>query len=221
MRKKFRRTKRKTAKNLFCQRPTLKYVKFSKTQKMPFWYLSVLIPPLWSRTEKEHKHKKNWAETPPPRPTPQGAPDPAKSLCWSLFYFQNTRTYIKNFEGGSWGPQNSLWWISSRVFFAPDLGTAKETPKQIPKQLGFEEKTRHLENYPCWNPFGLCWIAVSIAFLFRVYFKRGLRHYSATIVRLGHLSGLERGHWELLCAWMRDRARWGLPIAFPVAEGVL
>ena len=55
-------------------------------------------------------------------------------------------------------------------------------------------------------------IAASIAFLFRVCFKRGLRDYRTTIARLSPLlvSGLGWGGWELLpvrgCEIGRDRA---------------
>ena len=51
---------------------------------------------------------------------------------------------------------------------------------------------------------------------------KGFRHYSTTIARLSPLSGLERGGWGLPpvfgCEIGRDR---GLPIALPIAEGVL
>ena len=53
-------------------------------------------------------------------------------------------------------------------------------------------------------------------------FQRGFRHYSITIARLSPLSGLERGGWGLLpvfgCEIGRDM---GLPIALPIAAGVL
>ena len=53
-------------------------------------------------------------------------------------------------------------------------------------------------------------------------FQEVFRPYSATIARLSPLSGLERGGWGLPplfgCEIGRDR---GLPIALPIAEGVL
>ena len=54
-------------------------------------------------------------------------------------------------------------------------------------------------------------IAVSITFSFHacLNFERGLRHYSATIARMGLLSGLGRGGWVILpargCEIGRDR----------------
>ena len=64
---------------------------------------------------------KNLGITPPALPDtpPKGPPDPANSLCLGPLGPSKYRkkAYIKNFEeGGSWGAQNSLCWVSSRSF---------------------------------------------------------------------------------------------------------
>ena len=66
---------------------------------------------------------KNLGRNPPSQTHPPRTPDPANSLCLGPLFPSKYRkeAYIKNFErGGSWGPQNSLCWISSRAFSAPE-----------------------------------------------------------------------------------------------------
>ena len=75
----------------------------------------------WVASQEAEKsiNIKNSGRNPPPRPLPQGTPDPANSLCWGLFSLQNTGNRLTqriSRGGGAWGAQNSLCWISSLRF---------------------------------------------------------------------------------------------------------
>ena len=73
-----------------------------------------------SGTKKRAINIKNLGRNPPPRPPPPRGPWPRKFFMLGPLFLSEYRkkAYIKNFDGGgSWGPQNSLCWISSRAFF--------------------------------------------------------------------------------------------------------
>ena len=92
----------------------------NKEGKQVYWKPFSLLCAHQGQEPNKGINIKNLGRNSPPRPPPlQRDPWPRKFFMFgaSFPFRKQEKAYIENFEGGSWGPQNSLCWISSRVFF--------------------------------------------------------------------------------------------------------